>query len=164
MGSERRQGRPRIDDVARAAGVSKTAVSFAFNSPERLAVETAPRIREVAENLGYSPDPIARLLTQGRTMTLGVLTPQALAVMFSNPFFSLFGEGVAEAAEDLGYELHLIPPVLGSMAVAVDRGWSCLARGFGPITSSRNGPRSMAARQQSSAPGGRASGRPPSWP
>ena len=121
MGLERRQGRPRIDDVARAAGVSKTAVSFAFNSPERLAVETALRIREVAENLGYRPDPIARLLSQGRTMTLGVLTPQALAVMFSNPFFSLFGEGVAEAAEDLGYELHLIPPVLGSLAVAVDR-------------------------------------------
>ncbi len=121
MGLERRQGRPRIDDVARAAGVSKTAVSFAFNSPERLAVETALRIREVAENLGYRPDPIARLLSQGRTMTLGVLTPQALAVMFSNPFFSLFGEGVAEAAEELGYELHLIPPVQGSLAVAVDR-------------------------------------------
>ena len=37
--------RPRIDDVAREAGVSKTAVSFAFNSPERLAPETADRIR-----------------------------------------------------------------------------------------------------------------------
>ncbi len=45
--------RPRIADVAREAGVSKTAVSFAFNSPGRLAPDTATRIRQVAEDLGY---------------------------------------------------------------------------------------------------------------
>ena len=49
--------RPRIGDVAREAGVSKTAVSFAFNSPDRLAPETAIRIREVAEQLGYHAAP-----------------------------------------------------------------------------------------------------------
>ena len=49
--------RPRIADVAREAGVSKTAVSFAFNSPDRLAPETASRIRDVADALGYRPHP-----------------------------------------------------------------------------------------------------------
>jgi alanine racemase len=118
---ERRGHRPRIADVARAAGVSKTAVSFAFNSPGRLSAETASRIREVAESLGYRPNPVARLLTQRQTMTLGVLTPQALAVIFSNPFFALFSEGVAHAAEDLGYELHFISPLHGSLALALGR-------------------------------------------
>ena len=118
---ERRRHRPRIADVAREAGVSKTAVSFAFNSPERLSVETAIRIREVADTLGYRPNPVARMLTQRQTMTLGVLTPQALAVIFSNPFFALFSEGVAHAAEDLGYELHFISPLHGSLALAVGR-------------------------------------------
>ena len=118
---ERRRHRPRIADVAREAGVSKTAVSFAFNSPERLSAETAGRIREVAGALGYRPNPIARMLTQRQTMTLGVLTPQALAVIFSNPFFALFSEGVAHAAEDLGYELHFISPLHGSLALAVGR-------------------------------------------
>ena len=61
------------------------------------------------------------MLTQRRTMTLGVLTPQALAVIFSNPFFALFSEGVAHAAEELGYELHFISPLHGSLARAVDR-------------------------------------------
>jgi alanine racemase len=107
--------------VARAAGVSKTAVSFAFNRPERLSVATARRIREVAGALGYRPDPVARMLTQRRTLTLGVLTPQALAVVFSNPFFALFSEGVAEAAEDRGYGLHFISPLRGSLALAVGR-------------------------------------------
>ena len=38
------QQRARIADVAREAGVSKAAVSFAFNNPARLASETAERI------------------------------------------------------------------------------------------------------------------------
>jgi DNA-binding LacI/PurR family transcriptional regulator len=118
---ERRRTRPRIADVAREAGVSKTAVSFAFNSPERLSAETAVRIREVAGVLGYRPNPVARMLTQRQTMTLGILTPQALAVIFSNPFFALFSEGVAHAAEELGYELHFISPLQGSLALAVGR-------------------------------------------
>jgi len=75
---EQRSARPRIADVAREAGVSKTAVSFAFNSPDRLAPGTAERIRLVAERLGYRPHPVARMLSQRETLTIGVLTPQEL--------------------------------------------------------------------------------------
>jgi alanine racemase len=113
--------RPRIADVAREAGVSKTSVSFAFNSPDRLAPETASRILEVADSLGYRPHPVARMLTQRETHTLGVLTPQALSVIFSNPFFGAFSEGVALAAEQEGYALHFISPLYGSLARAMGR-------------------------------------------
>ena len=118
---EPRTQRPRIADVAREAGVSKTAVSFAFNSPDRLAPETAERIRVIAQELGYVPHPVARMLTQRQTMTIGVLTPQALSVMFSNPFFGAFSEGVALAAEESGYGLHFISPLHGSLARAMSR-------------------------------------------
>ncbi|MCI0345683.1 MAG: LacI family transcriptional regulator [Chloroflexi bacterium] len=107
--------------MAREAGVSKTAVSFAFNSPDRLAPDTAVRIREIAESLGYRPHPVARMLTQRQTMTIGVLTPQALSVIFSNPFFGAFSEGVALAAERMGYALHFISPLHGSLARAIGR-------------------------------------------
>jgi alanine racemase len=118
---EQRTTRTRIADVAREAGVSKTAVSFAFNSPDRLAPETAVRIREVADSLGYRPHPVARMLTQRQTLSIGVLTPQALSVIFSNPFFGAFSEGVALAAEEFGYGLHFISPLHGSLARAVGR-------------------------------------------
>jgi DNA-binding LacI/PurR family transcriptional regulator len=118
---ERRPQRPRIADVAREAGVSKTAVSFAFNSPDRLSPETASRIRDVADLLGYRPHPVARMLTQRQTLTLGVLVPQALSVIFSNPFFGAFSEGVALAAEQSGYALHFISPLHGSLARAMGR-------------------------------------------
>lgn len=113
--------RPRIDDVAREAGVSKTAVSFAFNSPERLAPETAERIRAVADRLGYSPHPVARMLTQRQTRTIGILTPQPLSVIFANPFFAAFAQGVATAAEASGYALQFISPLQGSLARAMRR-------------------------------------------
>ena len=118
---DQRTIRPRIADVAREAGVSKTAVSFAFNSPDRLAPDTAKRIRLVAEELGYTPHPVARMLSQRETLTIGVLTPQALSVIFSNPFFGAFSEGVAIAAEASGYALYFISPLHGSLARAMSR-------------------------------------------
>jgi alanine racemase len=110
-----------IADVAEVAGVSKTAVSFAFNSPDRLGEATAVRIREVADELGYRPNPVARALTRRRTGSIGVLTPQALAVIFSNPFFGAFSEGVGQAAEEFGYGLNFISPLHGSLADGVGR-------------------------------------------
>jgi DNA-binding LacI/PurR family transcriptional regulator len=118
---EQLRSRPRIADVAREAGVSKTAVSFAFNSPERLSPDTATRIHEVADLLGYRPHPVARMLSQRRTRTLGILTPQALSVVFANPFFATFSEGVAVAAEEAGYGLLFVSPIYGSLARAVGR-------------------------------------------
>jgi DNA-binding LacI/PurR family transcriptional regulator len=116
-----RSGRTRIADVARGAGVSKTTVSFAFNSPDRVKPETARRIREVAHELGYEPHPVARMLAQRRTRTIGILTPQALAAMFANPFFGTFSEGVAKVVEAEGFGLHFISPLHGSLARAVNR-------------------------------------------
>jgi alanine racemase len=118
---EERRRRVRIGDVAREAGVSKTAVSFAFNNPQRLSPETAGRIRELADAMGYRPDPVARMLTRRQTLTIGVLTPQALSVVLSNPYFATFSEGVALAAEQRGYALQFISPLHGSLARAVDR-------------------------------------------
>jgi len=115
------QARIRIDDVAREAGVSKAAVSFAFNSPERLSEETAARIRKVATSLGYRPHPVARMLTAGATATIGILSPQALGQVFANPFFSLFAEGVATVTEERGFGLLFISPLHGSLERAIAR-------------------------------------------
>jgi alanine racemase len=113
--------RSTIADVARAAGVSKAAVSFAFNTPERLSAETVSRIREIATSLEYRPDPVARMLAQRRTWTIGILTPQGLDVIFTNPYFGEFSAGVATAAEAAGMAIQFISPLHGSLTRAVDR-------------------------------------------
>jgi len=108
-----------IADVASRAGVSKTAVSFAFNSPDRLNRATADRILGIAAELGYRPDPVARMLTQRRTGAIGVLTPQDLSVVFTNPFFGTFSAGIAGVAEEHGLGLHFISPLHGSLTRAI---------------------------------------------
>ena len=109
-----------ITDIARKAGVSKTAVSYAFNDPSRLANGTVARIRAVAEELGYSPNPVARSMSLGRTGTIGVLVPQPLPEVLKNPFFAEFLEGVAAAAGEAELPIMLVPPIRGSVQHAVN--------------------------------------------
>ena len=82
-----------ISQIAKEAGVSKTAVSFAFNDPSQLSSNTLRHIREIAEQLGYTPDPIARSMTTRRTNALGLLLPQDIATALANPFYTQFIRG-----------------------------------------------------------------------
>jgi alanine racemase len=122
-----RARRARIADVAREAGVSKTAVSFAFNNPEQLNADTAARIRQVADQLGYEPrqtgDGVASVSGRHRkpTMTIGLLTPQELSVNFANPFYSIFCGGLAAVSDEAGFGLLFVSPLRGSLLRAVRR-------------------------------------------
>jgi len=108
-----------IADVAGAAGVSKTAVSFAFNNPERLGQATLERVLGVAQDLGYTPHPAARALSMRRSGTIGVLIPQRLSTVFANPFMSELIQGLGELCEEHDLTLLLVPPLNGSLESAI---------------------------------------------
>jgi DNA-binding LacI/PurR family transcriptional regulator len=110
-----------IKDIARRAGVSKTAVSFAFNDPTRLSEATVEKILRVAEELGYAPHPVARSLSMRRTDVIGVLVPQDIATMLENPFFTQFLRGIGQVCLEEGVFVLLAAPVQGSLQNAVDR-------------------------------------------
>src|SRR5256885_14021336 len=111
--------RIKIADVATAAGVSKTAVSFAFNNPENLGPATLERVLRVARDLGYVPHPAARALSMRRSGTMGVLIPQRLSTVFANPFLSELIQGLGEQCEEHDLTLLLVPPVDGSLESAI---------------------------------------------
>jgi len=108
-----------IADVAAAAGVSKTAVSFAFNNPERLAQATLDRVLGVANDLGYTPHPAARALSTRRSGTIGILIPQRLSTVFANPFVAELIQGLGELCEEHDLALLLVPPLDGSLETAI---------------------------------------------
>lgn len=108
-----------ISDVASAAGVSKTAVSFAFNNPDRLGQATLERVLGVAADLGYTPHPAARALSMRRSGTIGFLIPQRLSTVFANPFVSELIQGMGELCEQHDLTLLLVPPLAGSMETAI---------------------------------------------
>jgi DNA-binding LacI/PurR family transcriptional regulator len=108
-----------IADVAIAAGVSKTAVSFAFNNPERLGQSTLERVLHVAHDLGYTPHPAARALSMRRSGTIGVLIPQRLSTVFANQFLSELIQGLGELCEEHDLTMLLVPPLDGSLEGAI---------------------------------------------
>lgn len=110
-----------IMDVAHKAGVSKTAVSFAFNDPSRLSSQNVRHILEVAKELGYAPHPIARGLNTGRVGAIGLLLPQDLSTDFENPFYVQLLRGIGRVCDEHALNLMMLAPVGGSMREAVDR-------------------------------------------
>ncbi len=109
-----------IADVARKAGVSRTAVSFAFNKPEQLGAETLQRILGVAHDLGYYPNPAARSLNTGRTGIIGLLIPQRIALVCANPFILEFLRGTGQVNDRHGLSILLVSPVRGSLTHAMN--------------------------------------------
>lgn len=112
-------GRVTIKEIADKANVSVTSVSFAFNNPSRLPEATVQRILEVAEELGYVPNPVARSMSTGRTGAIGILVPQPFTEIIRNPFLYEFLEGVAEVCTANGYSLMIVPPLEGSVKRAI---------------------------------------------
>ncbi len=110
-----------ISEIARRAGVSKTAVSFAFNYPERLSEDTLRHILGVAEEAGYTPDPVASNLKTRRTGCIGILVPQPIPIMARNPYLLTFIEGVGDVCHESGMSLMLVPPLKGSLRRAIVR-------------------------------------------
>ncbi|GIM96527.1 LacI family DNA-binding transcriptional regulator [Paractinoplanes toevensis] len=64
-------GRRTLQDLADAAGLSLAATSYALRGV-RGSPATIARVRQIAEDLGYTVDPIARALASGRTGSVGV--------------------------------------------------------------------------------------------
>jgi DNA-binding LacI/PurR family transcriptional regulator len=94
-----------MQDIARAAGVSQSTVSRVLNDAETsvpIAAETRERVREVAERLGYRPNPLARGLRGARTMLLGVIVRE-----ITDPFFSMAIEAISGEALTRGYNVVL---------------------------------------------------------
>ena len=91
---------PTIYDVARASGVAPSTVSRAFSRPGRVNAETAARIRQVAEELGYRANPLARALPTGKTSLLALVVSDV-----TNPFYFEIIRGAELAASDADYTL-----------------------------------------------------------
>src|SRR5829696_1035165 len=64
-----------IKDVAAATGLSPAAVSYAMRGVQT-SPETQERVRQAAEELGYTGNAVARALARGRTGLIGVLSHQ----------------------------------------------------------------------------------------
>jgi LacI family transcriptional regulator len=98
--SSRDGARATLRDVARIAGVHPGTVSRALNPATEALVraETVVRVRQVAEELGYRPNPLARGLKTNRSFTIGVIVPD-----IQNPLFPPIIRGLDDRLGEAGY-------------------------------------------------------------
>jgi LacI family transcriptional regulator len=102
MGSKTRQKLPTQADVARAAGVSRTTVSYVLSNDESVAIPevTRQRVWEVIRALDYTPNRAAQRLRTQRTFTIAGIIED-----ITNPFHPAFERGIQDVAELYGYDL-----------------------------------------------------------
>ncbi|MCJ1681076.1 LacI family transcriptional regulator [Streptomyces sp. APSN-46.1] len=88
--------RPTIKDIARRAGVSQSAVSFALNDRPGVSQETRARIRRVAEELGWQPNSAARALSGERSGAVGLVLARPAHTLGVESFFLQLVSGIQE--------------------------------------------------------------------
>ncbi|MFB7124930.1 LacI family DNA-binding transcriptional regulator [Kitasatospora sp. NPDC056273] len=108
-----RRGATTIEEVARAAGVSRQTVSNALNAPRRVRPETLDRVNAAIRELGYQPDQSARSLRSGARRTLGYLAPVD-DPLDPNPLMAGFLEALVDAAGAAGQRVLLFRPGQGA--------------------------------------------------
>ncbi|MGD9689972.1 MAG: LacI family DNA-binding transcriptional regulator [Phycisphaerales bacterium] len=91
---------PSIQDVAAAAGVSTATVSRVLNSPALVSQETAERVRQAIQKLGYRPNLFAQGLMTRKSRVLGIALPD-----IHGEFYSELLRGADEEAHKLRYHL-----------------------------------------------------------
>ncbi|MER7752258.1 LacI family DNA-binding transcriptional regulator [Kitasatospora sp. NPDC097643] len=107
-----RRGATTIEEVARAAGVSRQTVSNALNAPQRVRPDTLARVTAAIRELGYQPDQSARSLRSGARRTIGYLVPVD-DPFDPNPLMAGFLEALVDAAGAEGQRVLLFRPAPG---------------------------------------------------
>ncbi|MFE3761342.1 LacI family DNA-binding transcriptional regulator [Streptomyces sp. NPDC059104] len=115
--------RPTIKDIARRAGVSESAVSFALNGRPGVSEQTRARVRRVAEELGWQPNSAARALSGERSGAVGLVLARPAHTLGVESFFLQLVSGIQEvlSAERIALLFQVVEDI--DAECAVHRRW-----------------------------------------
>ncbi|WP_414840672.1 LacI family DNA-binding transcriptional regulator [Enterococcus saccharolyticus] len=92
--------KPKLEDVAKLAKVSKTTVSRVLNKRGYLSQETIDKVHAAMEQLNYQPNVVARQLYKKQTNIIGLLFPTV-----ANPFFGELIEALEKKLYQEGFKV-----------------------------------------------------------
>ena len=94
--------RPRLSDVAEAAGVSTMTVVRVMRDPSKVAARTRQRVEAVLRQTGYTPDLTARGLASNRSGLIAAIIP-----VLTNSLIAEIMQGLTDALAEDDYHLLL---------------------------------------------------------
>ncbi|WP_285632627.1 LacI family DNA-binding transcriptional regulator [Lentzea sp. NBRC 102530] len=104
-GRSRRPG-PRIEEVARVAGVSKSTVSRVINGEKYVSERSRQAVHRAIALLGYSPNHAARTLAGSKANAIALVISELGSRVLADPFFAGVLRGVH--AELAGHHVQLL--------------------------------------------------------
>src|SRR3954451_23766939 len=99
--------RPTIADIARRAGVSKGAVSYALNGQPGVSEATRQRIVAIAQEIGFNPNSAARALSGASARAVGLTLCRPARILSIEPFFMGLISGFEAELSARGFALTL---------------------------------------------------------
>lgn len=89
-----------LADIAKKLNVSKVTVSKALRDHSDISVEMKKKVQELVDELGYTPNIIARNLSAKKTRTIGLVIPK-----INHHFFAEAIESIYTTAQKHNYEI-----------------------------------------------------------
>lgn len=99
--------RPTIADIARRAGVSKGAVSYALNGQPGVSEATRRRVLAIAQEIGWNPHSAARALSGAAANAIGLALRRPARILGLEPFYMELISGVEAELATRSYGLML---------------------------------------------------------
>jgi DNA-binding LacI/PurR family transcriptional regulator len=115
--------RPTILDIARRAGVSKGAVSYALNGRPGVSPATRARILAIAEEMGWVPSSAARALSNDRSDAVGLVVVRSAELLATEPYFMRVVAGIEAVLSAAGVALLLTTAPDAATEAATYRHW-----------------------------------------
>jgi LacI family transcriptional regulator len=98
---------PTLEEVAAAAGVSRSTVSRVVNGSTRVSPDVLAAVTAAIDDLKYIPNRAARSLANRQTMAIALVVPEDTTRFFGDPYFASIVHGITKGLETSDYVLTL---------------------------------------------------------
>jgi DNA-binding LacI/PurR family transcriptional regulator len=102
-----RPSAPTLEEVAAAAGVSRSTASRVINGSTQVSDAVVASVRAAIETLNYMPNRAARSLANQKTMAIALVVPEETMRFFGDPYFASVVDGITRGIAHSDYVLNL---------------------------------------------------------
>lgn len=107
MTTDAMRGSVTIEEVAAAAGVSRSTVSRVVNGSTAVSPEALESVKRAIADLNYVPNRAARSLASRQTHAIALIVPEDTTRFFGDPFFAAIVSGINARLSRSDYVLNL---------------------------------------------------------
>ena len=98
---------PTLEEVAAAAGVSRSTASRVINGSTQVSAEVVASVTAAIDELNYIPNRAARSLANRQTMAIALVVPEDTTRFFGDPYFAAIVQGITNGLAESDYVLNL---------------------------------------------------------